>query len=206
MSGVTVATALATLAAVAVLAWPARQLPGHEAGHSGGAGPAEGRATTDGVPTAATARTRTGPPATTHAVADGMSLLALALRSGMGQVEALERVSRATGGPVGRHLGAVAAALRWGRPDVEAWSYAPAVWRPAALAWRVAAASGAAPADLVEAAAGRLRAEADRRAEAGAARAGVFLVLPLGLAFLPAFACTAVVPVVLALARPALLP
>ncbi len=42
--------------------------------------------------------------------------------------------------------------------------------------------------------------------QAAAARAGVRLVLPLGLAFLPAFACTAVIPVVLALAHTVLGP
>jgi pilus assembly protein TadC len=139
-------------------------------------------------------------------VADALVLLSLALRSGMGQREALERVALASDGQVAGHLRSVAAALQWGRPGREAWGYAPAVWRPAALAWELAEAAGAAPAQLVEEAAWRIRDGEDRRLQAAAARAGVRLVLPLGLAFLPAFACTAVVPVVLALAHTVLGP
>jgi hypothetical protein len=60
--------------------------------------------------------------------------------------------------------------------------------------------TGAAPAALIRAAAVRLREERESERERAAARAGVLLVLPLGLGFLPAFACTAVVPVVLNLA------
>ena len=134
-------------------------------------------------------------------VADTLVLLALALRAGLGLVEALDEVRAGAGEEVARDLSAVVAALRWGRPAREAWSYAGAVWRPAELAWVVAEETGAAPASLVEEAAGRLREELERLREQRAARAGVLLVLPLGLGFLPAFACTAVVPVVLALAR-----
>ena len=53
-------------------------------------------------------------------------------------------------------------------------------------------------------AAARIREDARRRQEAAAAKAGVMLVVPLGLLFLPAFVCTAVVPVVAALAGRAL--
>lgn len=145
-------------------------------------------------------------PATPYDVADALVLLSLALRSGMGQQEALERVLGVSGGPVAAHLGSVAAALRWGQPARVAWSYVPDVWRPAALAWEVAEQAGAAPAQLVEDASWRVREQEDRRLEAAAARAGVRLVLPLGLAFLPAFGCTAVLPVVLALAHTVLGP
>jgi Flp pilus assembly protein TadB len=141
-----------------------------------------------------------------HAVADALVLLSLALRSGMGQREALERVAQTSEGDVAAHLGSVAAALRWGQPAPRAWAFAPAAWRPAALAWEVAERAGAAPAQLVEEAAWRIREREDRRLQAAAARAGVRLVMPLGLAFLPAFACTAVVPVVLALAHTVLGP
>ena len=47
-------------------------------------------------------------------------------------------------------------------------------------------------------ASGSARTAVSRRPEA---RAGVRLVLPLGLAFLPAFACTTVIPIVLALGQ-----
>jgi Flp pilus assembly protein TadB len=143
---------------------------------------------------------------TAHDVADALVLLAVALRSGIGQSEALECVARRTDGKVREQLGAVAAALRWGRDGSEAWGHATDVWRPAALAWQVAVASGAGPAELIEESAQRIREHEDRRIESAIARAGVLLVLPLGLAFLPSFACTTVIPVVLALARTVLGP
>jgi pilus assembly protein TadC len=139
-------------------------------------------------------------------VADALALLALVLRSGVGQSEALERVAQVSEGPVAAHLRAVTAALRWGRPSGEAWAYAPAAWGPAALAWQVAERAGAGPAQLIEEASWRIREREDRRLETAGARAGVRLVLPLGLAFLPAFACTAVIPVVLALGQSVLGP
>ena len=144
--------------------------------------------------------------ATPHDVADALALLALVLRSGVGQSEALERVAQVSEGPVAAHLRAVTAALRWGRPSGEAWAYAPAAWGPAALAWQVAERAGAGPAQLIEEASWRIREREDRRLETAGARAGVRLVLPLGLAFLPAFACTAVIPVVLALGQSVLGP
>lgn len=144
--------------------------------------------------------------ATSYDVADAMVLLSLALRSGMGQQEALERVAGSDPGAVAAHLRTVAAALRWGQPSRAAWAHVPGAWRPAALAWEVAERAGAAPAQLVEDASWRVRDAEDRRLQGAAARAGVGLVLPLGLAFLPAFACTAVVPVVLAIAHTVLGP
>lgn len=133
-------------------------------------------------------------------VADALVLVALALRAGLDLTSALEEVTVGACGPVARDLSAVVAAVRWGRPVDEAWSYAGVAWRPAALAWGVAEATGAAPAALVAEAAVRLREGQERDRERRAARAGVLLVLPLGLGFLPAFACTAVLPVVIALA------
>jgi tight adherence protein B len=141
-----------------------------------------------------------GEPVGTGALADALVLIALAMRAGLGLAETLTTVGQASVGAVRRDLGAVVAALRWGRSTADAWTYAGPRWRPAALAWHLAAETGAAPADLIERSAARLREEQELAAQRRAARAGVFLVLPLGLGFLPAFACTAVVPVVMALA------
>lgn len=185
---------LAVLATLAVLAWPVRPHRPFRPDQSSG-----GSRYRHGV-------REPGRAATTYAVADALVLLSLALRSGMGQREALEHVAAASRGQVATHLASVAAALRWGQTGPDAWSFVPPVWRPAALAWEVAESAGAAPAQLVEDAAWRIRESEDRRLEAAAARAGVRLVLPLGLAFLPAFACTAVVPVVLALVHTVLGP
>ncbi len=184
---------LALLAALTVLLWPWRPglgslmmvdeaMASRASGRTGErAGARVGRATVDEV-------------------ADALVLIALALRAGLDLTKALEAVAVGARGPVAADLSAVVAAVRWGRPVDEAWSYAGAVWRPAALAWSVADATGAAPAALVAEAAVRLREEQERDRERRAARAGVLLVLPLGLGFLPAFACTAVLPVVIALA------
>ena len=139
-------------------------------------------------------------PATAYAVADALLLLSLALRSGMGQREAIAEVGRGCEGAVAAHL-AVAAALSWGYSLEEAWGLHPSAWQPAASGGQVAEATGAGPAQLVEDASWRVREREDRRLEAAGARAGVRLVLPLGLAFLPAFACTTVIPIVLALGQ-----
>jgi Flp pilus assembly protein TadB len=133
-------------------------------------------------------------------VADALVLVGLALRAGLPLVEGLHHIQSESTGRVRAELAAAVAALRWGRPAREAWSYAGPRWRPAALATHVSEQTGAAPAALIERASGRLREEREREREQAAARAGVLLVLPLGLGFLPAFACTAVVPVVLNLA------
>ncbi|HEV7146260.1 MAG TPA: type II secretion system F family protein [Pedococcus sp.] len=134
-------------------------------------------------------------------MADTLILLAMAVRSGLGLTEALAQVAECSTGPVRRDLAAVVAALRWGRPTRQAWLFAGAPWRPAAVAWTVSERTGAPPGELLERAAERSRHAEDRAAERRAARAGVLLVLPLGFGFLPAFAGTAVIPVVLALAR-----
>lgn len=182
---------LALLAALVVLLWPGIRRVGR---------------VPEGLPgtLAAVPASRKGDEPSTAAtvdeVADALVLIALALRAGLDLTHALDEVATGADGPVARDLSAVVAAVRWGRPVAEAWSYAGAVWRPAALAWSVAEVTGAAPAALVAEAAVRLREEQERARERRAARAGVLLVLPLGLGFLPAFACTAVLPVVLALA------
>ena len=135
--------------------------------------------------------------ASTDEVADALVLIGLGLRAGLPLTDALQHVQAGATGRVRADLAAVAAALRWGRPAHEAWSFAGPVWRTAAMATHMSEHTGAAPAALIERAAERLREERERERERAAARAGVLLVLPLGLGFLPAFACTAVVPVVL---------
>jgi len=185
----------AALAVLAVAVWPGRLLA------RAPSRPRSGPATAGGVGARLRARRTVRGHAPVDQVADTLVLLALALRAGLGLTEALDEVRPGAGDEVARDLAAVVAALRWGRPAREAWSYAGEVWRPAELAWVVAEETGAAPASLVEQAAHRLREDLERQREQRAARAGVLLVLPLGLGFLPAFACTAVVPVVVALAR-----
>ncbi len=137
--------------------------------------------------------------ATADGVADALLLLSLALRAGLDMVTALERVALLTDGDVGRHLATVAAAHRWGCDPAECWSLVPSVWRPAGVAWQAAQRAGISPGPLLARSATVIRDRESQRVEASLARAGVLLVLPLGLAFLPGFVATTVVPVVLRL-------
>lgn len=133
---------------------------------------------------------------TVDEVADASVLLALALQSGRGMVQALEEVAGVSAAGGGEDLRRVAAALRWGRSMSQAWSYARDVWGPTATAFVVADAVGAPSASVLLDAATSLRDAEARRLEEAGGKAAVMLVLPLGLCFLPAFIATAVVPIV----------
>ncbi|GAB98240.1 Flp pilus assembly protein TadB [Kineosphaera limosa] len=132
-------------------------------------------------------------------IADSIELIALAMRSGCGIVEALDLVSDQLDDITGVHLRTVCAALRWGMSEEEAWGAVPPDWAPAAQALSLAAGAGVAPGDLLRAAAADVRRREEHRIEAATERMGVKVVLPLGLTFLPAFILTAVIPLVLAL-------
>jgi Flp pilus assembly protein TadB len=134
-------------------------------------------------------------------VAGVIDLLALTLRGGVGLAEAMEAVATRVGGPLGLHLQTVAAAGRWGVEDATAWASVPSAWQPAARALRMAATAGVPPADVLVRAAEEVRRAEQQRLELATATLGVRIVLPLGLAFLPAFVLTTVVPIVLALAQ-----
>lgn len=190
--------ALAVAAVMAVLLWPSGHTPRSSA-DDGWSGSSRGSSPSRRIGRLARRR---GGPASPEAgdVADALVLLALALRAGLGLAEALHEVQAGSQGRVRRDLGSVVAALQWAKSAPEAWAFASPVWRQVAQAWEVAVQTGAAPADQVERVAQRLREAQERDRERRAARAGVLLVLPLGFGFLPAFVCTAVVPVVLAVA------
>lgn len=134
-------------------------------------------------------------------VAGVIDLLALALRGGVGLVEAMEAVALRVGGPLGLHLRTVAAAGRWGVEDATAWASIPAAWQPAARALRMAATAGVPPAEALVRAAEEVRRTEEQRLEVATATLGIRIVLPLGLLFLPAFILTTVAPIVLALAQ-----
>ena len=203
------------LAALVVLLWPppGRRTPS-PSGRPGppapsprwaGTTPPSGTRVTAGLPPAVGRpslrwRRRDGPGRGTDDIADALLLVALALRAGLPLTAALHHVREGSTGRVGSDLAAVVAAFRWGLPSQEAWGYAGPQWRVAAMATHLSEETGAAAADLLEEAAHRMREEDERLRERAAARAGVLLVLPLGLGFLPAFACTAVVPLVATLA------
>ena len=133
-------------------------------------------------------------------VANAIDLLALALRGGVGLLEAVEAVGARLEDPLGAHLLTVAAAQRWGVDSADAWASVPPAWQPAARALRMAATAGIAPAEVLEQASQEIRRAEEQRLEVATARLGVRVVLPLGLLFLPAFVLTTVVPIVMALA------
>ena len=126
-------------------------------------------------------------------------LLAAALRAGAPVDSAVAAVADALGGPLGDRLHRVARVLRMGGAPAEAWAYleVPGADRIVAAAVR-SAASGGALAGALGRLADDLRADRAVAAEAAVRRAGVLIVLPLGLCFLPAFVLAGLVPVVVA--------
>ncbi|MFY1673643.1 type II secretion system F family protein [Plantactinospora sp. WMMB334] len=127
-------------------------------------------------------------------------LLAAALRAGAPVDGAVCAVAEALAGPLGERLTEVGRTLRLGGTPEEAWGRLG----PVAGAERLAAAairssaSGAALAGALTRLADDLRADRLTAAEAAARRAGVLIVLPLGLCFLPAFILAGLVPVIVA--------
>lgn len=197
--------AVMLLTAAAVLAWPSVHSVGPLAPGRGGSAQGWRRraAAEDQVggsgPNADPGFIRTAVPVAE--VAGVIDLLALTLRGGVGLVEAMEAVATRVGGPLGLHLQTVAAASRWGVDDAAAWASIPSAWQPAARALRMATTAGVPPADALVRAAEDVRRTEQQRLEVATATLGVRIVLPLGLAFLPAFVLTTVVPIVLALAQ-----
>lgn len=127
-------------------------------------------------------------------------LLAAALRAGSPVDRAVAAVAEALGGPLGDRLDRVARTLRLGGEPGEAWAYlapVPGGDRLVTAAIR-SSASGAALAGALNRLADDLRVDRATRAEAAARRAGVLIVLPLGLCFLPAFILAGLVPVIVA--------
>lgn len=127
-------------------------------------------------------------------------LLAAALRAGAPVDRAVAAVAEALGGPLGNRLNRVARTLQLGGESAEAWAYLaplPGGDRLMAAAIR-SSTSGAALAGALTRLADDLRADRATRAEAAARRAGVLIVLPLGLCFLPAFILAGLVPVIVA--------
>lgn len=145
-------------------------------------------------------RRRRGAAAPDVTVDEVLDHLALALTGGAPVLGALRHVAMRLPPPSGVELARVAAAVEWGLDEVTAWHAAPPRWEPARRALHLANHAGVAPAELLRAAAADLRRDALGRVEVATARLSVLLVVPLGLAFLPAFVLTTVVPVVLALA------
>jgi pilus assembly protein TadC len=129
-----------------------------------------------------------------------VDLLAAALRAGAPPHIAAQCVGDAITGPVSPRLSQVARALRLGAPAAEAWAYlgdTEAAIRVARSAVR-SQHSGSALATTLQRVADDLRSDLLGAVDAAARRAGVLIVLPLGLCFLPAFVLAGLVPVLVA--------
>ncbi|HEY2949115.1 MAG TPA: type II secretion system F family protein [Micromonosporaceae bacterium] len=127
-------------------------------------------------------------------------LLAAGLRSGAPVDGVVGAVADALGGPLGERLARVARALRLGAGPAEGWAHLGALAgadRMTRAAVR-SSTSGGALAGALSRLADDLRADRGAAAEAAARRAGVLIVLPLGLCFLPAFLLAGLVPVIVA--------
>jgi pilus assembly protein TadC len=130
-----------------------------------------------------------------------LDLTASALRSGAPPGAAAVAVGAALGGPLGERLCRVGRALALGSAPAQAWSAladVPGGDRFAASAVR-GSDSGAALARALRRLAEDLRSARIAELEAEAHRAGVLVVLPLGVCFLPAFVLGGLVPVVLSM-------
>jgi Flp pilus assembly protein TadB len=133
-------------------------------------------------------------------------LLAVALRGGAPADRATAAVAEALPGPLGDRLARVARVLRLGGTPAEAWAELAAAGGRDSVAGadrlvRAAVRSaehGSALAGALSRLADDLRADRAIAAEAAARRAGVLIVLPLGLCFLPAFILAGLVPVIVA--------
>ncbi|MFM6847909.1 MAG: type II secretion system F family protein [Terrabacter sp.] len=133
-------------------------------------------------------------------VSSALALLALAYRSGLPTWDVLDAVAAGLDGPASRDLRQVAAALRWGAGESEAWASVGPAWSPAGRAVAIAHHAGVPPGPMLLAAADDLRDAQLERLELAAAKVGVRLVAPLGVVLLPAFCLTTVAPLVIALA------
>jgi Flp pilus assembly protein TadB len=129
-----------------------------------------------------------------------VDLLAGALKAGLPTQRAVRVVAGALDGSLGRRLGRVARALGLGLPPEQAWLALADLPGGARLITAVSrsADSGAALSATFARLADDQRARQSATVEAAASRAGVLIVLPLGLCFLPAFVFAGVVPVIVA--------
>lgn len=135
-----------------------------------------------------------------------LDLTAAALQAGQPVASALLLAAPAAGERSAAALTRVGRLLALGADPGEAWqivSDEPALDEVAAAARR-SATSGARLAAAFTQTATDLRAAAHSAAQARAHRAGALAAAPLGLCFLPAFVCLAIVPVVVGIASAAL--
>jgi Flp pilus assembly protein TadB len=127
-------------------------------------------------------------------------LLAVCFEAGLPVGGALAAVAAALPGPLGPELTTVAGLYRLGAAPRRAWADVPAELAVLGRVLVRAGESGSTVVPALRSLAGDARAEQRSRADAAVRRAGVWVLAPLGVCFLPAFLCLGVVPLVLGIA------
>ena len=127
-------------------------------------------------------------------------LLGVCLAAGLPVGGAVQAVGNALPEPLGRQLLAVAALYRLGAEPRRAWAGVPPELSALGRTMVRAGESGASVVPALAALASDSRAAARAQVDADVRRAGVWVLAPLGLCFLPAFVCLGVVPLVLGIA------
>jgi Type II secretion system (T2SS), protein F len=127
-------------------------------------------------------------------------LLAVCLAAGMPVGRAVAAVAEAVPEPLAAALHGVAGLYRMGAEPRRAWSAVPAELASLGRVLVRAGESGSAAGPALRALAADGRATSRARIESDVRRAGVWVLAPLGLCFLPAFICLGVVPLVLGIA------
>lgn len=149
-----------------------------------------------------TARLAARPPtASPDAVPVVVELLAGCLAAGLTMPDSLIAASVAGDPVTAAACHAAADALRRGAPADEAWhSWTADPWlAPIARSTSRTTQSGASVAEELRRVASRLRSQRHARIQQRVQQASIWIVIPLGLFFLPAFVLLAVVPVVVGL-------
>jgi Flp pilus assembly protein TadB len=121
--------------------------------------------------------------------------------AGASTVQAVDAVASAVSSPASEHVAAVGAALRLGASPDEAWARVPGPLQPIARAIRRSQESGAPLSYVLDSTVEDLRREHRSAVQAAARAAGVRVVAPLALCFLPAYLVIGVVPIVASLAK-----
>jgi pilus assembly protein TadC len=127
-------------------------------------------------------------------------LLAVCLAAGTPVGAALTAVGQAVPGPLGERLTEIGALHRLGAAPRRAWAAVPPPVDVLARTVIRAGESGSAVVPALQRLAADLRSTARSDTDAAVRRAGVWVLAPLGLCFLPAFLCLGVVPLVLGIA------
>jgi hypothetical protein len=127
-------------------------------------------------------------------------LLGVCLGAGLPVGAALAAVGETLAAPLGPQLSAVAALYRMGAEPRRAWADIPAELGSLGRTLIRGGESGSSVVPALSALAADTRAAARTAVEADVRRAGVWVLAPLGLCFLPAFVCLGVVPLVLGIA------